>query len=253
MIIDTHAHYDDESFGEDRAELLSSLKEHGIAAVVNSGASLAGCQRTLELTKQYPDVYGTIGIHPDEVGKLNEETFAQLREMCRQEKVLAVGEIGLDYYWDKEHHDVQKTWFIRQLQLARELGLPVVIHSRDAAADTMEILKEQGKDLVCDIHCYSYSVDQALEYTGMGYYLGIGGVVTFGNAKKLKKVVKAVPLTSILLETDSPYLAPAPNRGKRNSSRNLPYVVAEIAQLKGVSEDEVLEQTEKNAREFYRF
>ena len=161
------------------------------------------------------------------------------------------GEIGLDYYWDKENHDLQKEWFIRQLDLARKKEKPVIIHSREAAADTMEIMKEYASGLRGVIHCYSYSAEMAKEYVKMGYYIGIGGVVTFKNAKKLKQVVQEIPLESIVLETDCPYLAPVPYRGKRNSSLYLPYVAEEIAALKGAAAEDVVLQTEENARKLY--
>lgn len=252
MIFDTHAHYDDEQFDDDREELLNSMSERNIGVIVNSGATLHSCRRTLELAENYPHIYASIGVHPDEVGTLNEEDYSWLKEQYKNKKVVAVGEIGLDYYWDHASHDIQKKWFIRQLELARELNLPAVIHSREAAADTYDILQEYAKDLVCDIHCYSYSVEQAKEYVKMGYYIGVGGVVTFANAKKLKNVVDEIPIEHILLETDCPYLAPVPYRGKRNSSLNLTYVAEEIARIKGVDVGEVIAQTEKNARTFYK-
>ncbi|MDD3402844.1 MAG: TatD family hydrolase [Hespellia sp.] len=251
MIFDTHAHYDDKQFDKDRKALLDSMKEGGVGTIVNSGATLSSCKRSIELAGQYPFMYASVGIHPDEAGSLNEETFAWLKDQLTNEKVVAVGEIGLDYYWDREQHDTQKKWFIRQLGLARDMQLPVVIHSRDAAEDTMAVLKEHAADLKCDIHCYSYSLEMVREYMKMGYYIGVGGVVTFSNAKKLKRVVAEVPVERILLETDCPYLAPSPHRGKRNSSLNLKYVAEEIGQLKGMSCEEVIAQTEKNAREFY--
>lgn len=252
MIFESHAHYDDEQFEEDRAELLGSMKESGIGTIVNVAASLESCKTTLALTEQYPFVYAAVGVHPDEVGALDEESFQWMKELCRKEKTVAVGEIGLDYYWDNESRDVQKKWFIRQLELARELDLPVIIHSRDAAADTMEIMEKYAEGLNGVIHCYSYSPEMAREYVKMGFYIGVGGVVTFKNSKKLKETVKETPLTSILLETDCPYLAPEPNRGKRNSSANLTYVAETIAQLKNLEYDEVVRQTEENAKKMFR-
>lgn len=251
MIIDTHAHYDDEQFDIDRDELLSSLEDGGISAVVNASASVHSWDKILGLTKKYSFVYGMIGVHPDEIGELDEESFARMEKLVSEPKIVAVGEIGLDYYWDKESHEQQKEWFIRQLNLAREKNLPVNIHSREAAADTFEILKEYGQGLKAIIHCYSYSKEMALEYVKMGYLIGVGGVVTFKNAKKLKEVVQAVPMEQIVLETDCPYLAPTPYRGKRNSSLYLPYVAEAIAELKGMTAEEVIEKTEENARRFY--
>ena len=251
MIFDTHAHYDDEQFDEDREQLLESMADNGVGTIVNVGASLRGCKASVELAKKYPFIYAAVGVHPDHVGDLNEETFQWLKSQLENEKVVAVGEIGLDYYWNNESHDVQKKWFIEQLKLAREFDMPINIHSREAAADTLEIMKEHAQGLRGIIHCFSYSKEIAREYVKMGFYIGVGGVVTFKNAKKLKEVVEELPLDRIVLETDSPYLAPTPNRGKRNSSINLKYVAEEIAQIKGVTTEEVIRQTEKNAREVY--
>lgn len=253
MIFDSHAHYDDEAFDEDRDEVLRSLAKGGVGTVVNVAAGLEGTRRTVELTEQYPFIYGAAGVHPDGVGELNEDTFAWLREQCRKEKIVAVGETGLDYYWDKEDREIQKQWFRRQLELARELSLPVIVHSREAAADTMEILKEAYDPKVpVVIHCYSYSPEQAREYVKMGYYLGVGGVVTFKNARKLKETVKEAPLEQLLLETDCPYLAPVPFRGRRNDSGNLVYVAEAVAQIRGITPEEVIRVTEENAQSFYR-
>lgn len=251
MIFDTHAHYDDEQFQEDRDELLNSMNEGGIGTIVNVGSDVASWEAIRALVGKYPFVYGAAGVHPDDVGELNEENFAKLKEILQEEKFVAVGEIGLDYYWDNEDHDTQKEWFIRQLKLARELAKPVIIHSRDAAMDTFEIMKQYAEGLDGVIHCFSSSVEMAREYVKRGFYIGVGGVVTFKNSKKLKEVVVDTPLEAIVLETDCPYLAPVPNRGKRNSSLNLVYVAQTIAELKGVSYDEVVSQTEKNARKLY--
>ena len=252
MIFDTHAHYDDEAFDEDRDEVLTSLRKRGVGTVVNVGASMEGSRRSVSLSEQYEFVYSAVGVHPDEVGELREEDMEWMREQLQKPKVVAVGEIGLDYYWDKEGHDLQKKWFLRQLKLAKELKKPVIIHSREAAADTMELLKANYHgEMPMVMHCYSYSPEMAEEYLKMGYYIGIGGVVTFKNAKKLKEVVKMLPLDRILLETDCPYLAPEPNRGKRNSSLNLPYVAAAIGELKGVDADEVVRVTNQNAKKMY--
>lgn len=251
MIFETHAHYDAEQFDEDRDELLKSLPSRGVEVVVNIGASLDGCKASIELAEKYPHVYAAVGVHPDEVGELNEETFAWLKQQYRNDKVVAVGEIGLDYYWDNESHDIQKKWFIEQLKLAKEYKLPVVIHSREATEDTLEIMKEYGRELSGVIHCFSGSVEVAREYVKMGYYLGIGGVVTFKNSRKLKDVVVDTPLEFLVLETDCPYLAPTPNRGKRNDSTQLTYVAEEIAQLKGITYEEVIEATRNNGRKLY--
>ena len=252
MIIDTHAHYDDEQFDEDREEILGKMQDAGIGMIMDAGSTILSWDKIVKLTEEYPFVYGAIGVHPDEVGNLDETQFARMERLLDKEKIKAVGEIGLDYYWDKENHDLQKEWFIRQLDLARKKEKPVIIHSREAAADTMEIMKEYASGLRGVIHCYSYSAEMAKEYVKMGYHIGIGGVVTFKNGKKLKEVAEAIPLESIVLETDCPYLAPVPNRGKRNFSGNLPYVVEKLAEIKGVSAEEIIRETAKNARALYR-
>lgn len=251
MIFDTHAHYDDEQFDVDREEILNSMQAGGIGKIVDAAATVESWDKILELTEKYPSLYGSVGVHPDEVGALNEENFARMEQLLDLEKIVAVGEIGLDYYWDKEGHDLQKYWFIRQLELARKKQVPVMIHSREAAADTMEIMKKYGQGLKGVIHCYSYSLEMAREYVKMGYYIGVGGVVTFKNSKKLKEVVREIPLESIVLETDCPYLAPTPYRGKRNSSLYLPYVVEAIAEIKEITPEEVIAQTEKNGMDLY--
>lgn len=251
MIFESHAHYDSRKFDEDREELLNSMQENGIGTIINVGATWKSVTTGLELANQYPFVYAALGLHPDEVGDFNEERFEILKAECQKEKVVAVGEIGLDYYWDNESHDIQKKWFIRQLELARELDLPVIIHSRDAAEDTLKIMKEHAKGMRGVIHCFSYSKEMAEEYVKLGFHIGVGGVVTFKNGKKLKEVVEAIPIERILLETDSPYLAPEPHRGKRNSSLYLPHIAQMIADLKGLTYDEVVAQTEKNGKELF--
>lgn len=251
MIFETHAHYDDEQFDTDREKLLGSMLENEVGTIVNVSSTYDSCQRVVDMVQNYPFMYAAVGVHPDEVGSLDEEKFARMKKLFARDKVVAVGEIGLDYYWDNESHDIQKKWFIRQLDLARKLNLPALIHSREAAADTMEIMKEYGRGLKGVIHCYSYSKEQAKEYVKMGYYIGVGGVVTFKNARKLKETVEEIPLTSIVLETDCPYLAPVPYRGKRNNSTYIKYVAEEISRIKNVTYEEVVAQTEKNAKEMY--
>lgn len=252
MIFDTHAHYDDEAFDEDREAVLNSLADNGIGAVVNVGASIQSTKNTLELMKRYPFVYGAVGVHPNETGELNDHLMDWLKHVAQEEKVVAIGEIGLDYYWNEPEPEVQKHWFVRQLALAREVNLPIVVHSRDAAKDTLDIIKaERAGELGGVIHCFSYSLEMAREYLNLGFYLGIGGVLTFNNARKLKEVVEYMPLDRIVLETDCPYLSPVPNRGKRNSSLNLPYVADAISQIKGVTPEEVVAVTEQNAKRMY--
>lgn len=250
-IFDSHAHYDSHQFDEDRDALLALMAENNIGTIVNSAADWDSLTEVVELAQKHAHVYAAVGLHPDEVKILDEEKFSFLKEQCKKEKVVAVGEIGLDYYWDNTPRDVQELWFVRQLDLARELELPVIIHSRDAAEDTLRIMKQYANGLRGVIHCFSYSKELADEYVKMGFYIGIGGVVTFKNGKKLKEIAREIPLERILLETDCPYLAPVPHRGERNSSLYLPYVVQEIAELRGISYDEVVEQTEKNGKNLF--
>ncbi len=252
-IFDTHAHYDDEAFDTDREELLLQLPQQGIARVVNVGASLASCKKTIELMENYDYIYGALGVHPSETAELTEEGIQWLEQQCRHEKCLAVGEIGLDYYWDEPEREVQKKWFVKQLNLARQIQLPVIIHSRDAAKDTVDIMTaEKAGEIGGVVHCYSYSKETARTFLDMDFYFGIGGVLTFKNAKKLKEAVEYIPMNRIVLETDCPYLAPDPNRGKRNSSLNLPYVVAAMAAIKGISEEEVRKEAWENSLRLYR-
>ena len=253
MIFDTHAHYDDDAFAEDRDRLLTGLKDRGVDLVINVGAALPSLDQIPELLKQYPFMYGAIGIHPDEVGGLNDEILARMRILLRQPKVVAVGEIGLDYHWNVEERKTQIYWFERQIQLAREEKLPVAIHSRDAAEDTLETAKRNHLEEIGGVvHCFSYSKELAREYLNMGMYIGVGGVITFKNARRLKEVVEYAPLDRLLLETDCPYLAPEPNRGKRNDSGNLKYVAEAIGRIKGVDPEKVIEQTERNGMRLFQ-
>lgn len=252
-IFDTHSHYDDEAFDEDRDTLLNSLKAGGVGKVVDVGAGIPSSKRALELANKYDFVYCALGVHPDEVGDLNEETCAWLEKAAgEQPKCVAVGEIGLDYHWDVHPREVQKKWFEWQLELARRLNKPVIIHSRDAAKDTAEVMKAcRAGEIGGVVHCYSYSAEMAREFLDMDFYFGIGGVLTYKNARKLVETVEYVPMEKILLETDCPYLSPVPHRGERNSSLNIPFVVARIAEIKGISEEEVRRITWENAHKMY--
>lgn len=252
MIFDSHAHYDDAQFDEDRVDVLSHLKDAGVERVVNISNGWDDLLKTLDLIKEVPFLYGTVGIHPCKVSELNEARMEQMKDFCSRDKIVAVGEIGLDYYWMSDPKDVQKEWFVRQLRLAKEVNLPVVIHSRDASQDTFDIMKAEHAGTTGGvIHCYSGSLEMAREYVKMGYYLGIGGVVTFKNSKTLKKVAAEIPLENIVVETDCPYLAPTPHRGKRNSSAYLPLVIEEIARLRDISPEEVEQVTYENAKRLY--
>ena len=252
-IIDTHAHYDDRVFDEDREGLLASLSEAGIGQVINIGASIQGSEASLDLAGRYPFIYAALGVHPSETADLTEEDMNWIREHAGNEKVVAIGEIGLDYHYpDDPSPEHQKKWFVRQLALAREVKLPVVIHSREAAKDTADIMKaEKAGEIGGVCHCYSYSKEAAADYLDMGFYFGIGGVLTFKNGRRLKEAAAYIPMDRILLETDSPYLAPEPYRGRRNCSLYLPHVVEELSRIKEISTDEVIRRTTENARRLF--
>lgn len=253
MIFDTHAHYGDDRFDSDRQELLSGLRDKGVGRIVEVGAGIPSTKDALALAHQYDFVYAAVGIHPGEAGEPKEIPTEWLRELTQDDRVVAIGEIGLDYHYDSPSREIQKQWFVRQLEVAADTGMPVIIHSRDAAQDTWDIMQEY-----CDwknggvIHCFSYGPEIASQYLKQGFFLGIGGVVTFENARKLKEVVKLAPLEQIVLETDCPYLTPSPHWGKRNDSGYLPHVVDAISEIKGIAREEVIAVTEKNAERLYR-
>ena len=253
LIFDTHSHYDDEAFDSDRETVLQALNEKGVGWLVDVGADIVTSRQALGLAKKYGFVYAALGVHPSETAAVDEKDMDWLRENCRDEKVVAVGEIGLDYHWEEPDRECQRKWFLRQIELAKEVSLPIIVHSRDAAEETMEIIR-RAKAYECGgvIHCYSYSPEMAKQYVDMGFYIGVGGVITFKNAKKLKRTVEEIPPDRIVLETDCPYMAPEPNRGKRNDSSQLIYVAEKIGELKGMDPAEVIRITTENARTLYR-
>lgn len=259
MIFESHAHYDDRQFDVDREKLLENLPLQNVGVIVNVGSDIRSSKESITLAHQYDYIYAAIGVHPDEVDTMKEADMEELSHMAKETKVVAIGEIGLDYFRKEgnAYKSVQKEWFCRQLDLAKEIEKPVIIHSRDAAEDTIQILRDFRKENPQIenpgvIHCYSYSPELAKEYVAMGFYIGIGGVVTFKNAKKLVETVAQIPLERILVETDSPYLCPEPNRGKRNDSSQIRYVIDRIANIRGIAPEEVEKQTEMNARKMYR-
>ncbi len=253
QIFDTHTHYDDKSFDEDRELLLQDITNADVQCVVNVAANMRGCEDTLKLIKKYPYMYGALGVHPDETKDLTENDMLFIEEHINDDKIVAVGEIGLDYYWDSVERDVQKKWFVRQMEIARQANKPVIIHSREAAEDTYEIMKEvRAGEIGGVVHCFSYSKEMAAKFLDMGFYIGIGGVVTFKNAKKVKEAVEYIPVEKIVTETDCPYLAPDPYRGSRNDSRNIRYVIKAIAELKGMEEEALAKILYENAKRLYR-
>jgi len=257
-IFDTHAHYDDRRFDEDREELLSlSLKEGGIEYVTNIAADMESVRTTDELTKKYDHIYGALGVHPEGIGSLKEEDMEIIARMTSEnKKIRAIGETGFDFSGGYPDKEIQEKWFRRQIRLAKDLNLPIVVHSRDAAEDTYRVLAseyERKEDVINGvIHCFSYAYEEAVKYIRLGFVIGVGGVVTFKNGRKLKETVSGISLRDIVLETDCPYLCPDPHRGERNSSLFIPYIAGTVAGLKGVTEDEVCEITMDTAKRLYR-
>lgn len=252
-IFESHAHYEDRAFDGDREALIASLPSNGIEYVVNVGSTVESCHKTVELAERYGFFYGALGIHPSEIRDVTEEDMARLeREAASNPKIAAIGEIGLDYHWDKDNKKEQRVFFERQIETARRLGKPIIVHSREAALDTWEIMKAADA-AGCGgvVHCFAYSREEAAKYLDMGFYIGIGGVSTFKNAVKTKEVAAYVPLERLLLETDCPYLSPEPFRGRRNSSLNLPLIAEAVARLKGVDTETVCAVTLENAKRMY--
>lgn len=248
-IIDTHAHFNDPKFDEYRDELLGSLSELGVDKIINCGCSDETSLDCIALAERYQEVYAAVGYHPCSVkGEIN---LAAIENMLKHERVVAVGEIGLDYYWDKTYITEQKAAFRLQLELAKKHNVPVIIHDRDAHADTMEIIREYKPKGV--FHCFSGSAETARELIKMGMYIGIGGVLTFKNSRKLKEVAADIPLEYILLETDAPYLSPEPYRGKTNNSSLIIHVAEALAEIKGVTVEETLKVTKQNAEKLFKF
>ncbi|GMQ59538.1 TatD family hydrolase [Vallitalea sediminicola] len=253
MIFESHAHYDDEKFDIDRDDLLERLPNEEVEYIINVAANIDSSYKCVELAKKYDYIYAAVGVHPDDVKNMKKEDLKTITELSAYDKVVSIGEIGLDYYYENSTKEIQKLWFSEQIKIAKELQLPIIVHSREAAKDTMDIIKStDAKQTGGVIHCYSGSIEQAREYVEMGLYIGVGGVVTFKNANKLKEVVREISINNILIETDSPYLAPVPNRGKRNDSSNLKYIAQQIAELKDMSYEEVIENTYENAKKLFK-
>lgn len=253
MLFDTHAHLNAEQFAEDQAEVIRRAKENGVSRIVNIGFNRETIPTSMALAEQYDFIYTAVGWHPQDAKDMREEDYDWLRDLSRHEKVVAIGEIGLDYYWDTSPKDVQKVVFRRQIQLAKELKLPIIIHNRDAHQDVVDILREEKAAEVGGImHCFSGSLEMAKECVEMNFYISLGGPVTFKNAKKPKEVAKEIPIERLLIETDCPYLTPEPYRGKRNESGYVRYVAEAIAELRGLSVEELAEHTTSNAKRLFR-
>lgn len=252
MFFDTHAHLDDEKFSADRAAVIQRAKQAGVGLIVNVGYDVEHAKNTVAMTKEYDFIYGSVGIHPHEAKELDENALEELYRLVREPKIVAVGEVGLDYYWNHSPHEVQKKVFRQMITFAKEVNKPLIIHDRDAHQDIFDILKEEGAMQVGGIfHCYSGSWPLAREAVKMGFYISLAGPLTFNNAAKLWEVVKMVPLDNLLIETDCPYLAPMPFRGKRNEPAHVIKIAEKIAEIKGVSLEEVANKTTENGKKIF--
>ena len=251
MLIDSHAHLDDRRFNADRDMLIKSLKENNVDLVLNIGADIKTSKASVDLAKKYDNIYAVVGVHPHSAKNLEGSDLSELRSMAKQDKVVAIGEIGLDYYRDNSPRDIQRKWFKKQIELAQELDMPVVIHSREATQETFDILKEASKikKLRGILHSYSGSYEMAVEYIKLGFYISISGPVTFKNARVLRDVAARIPLDKLLIETDAPYLTPEPYRGKRNEPMFVKYVAEKIAEVRGTTFEEIANMTSQNLLE----
>jgi TatD DNase family protein len=251
MIFDSHAHYDDEQFDMDREAVIKEIKDNGVIGVINCGSSLKGLEMSVKLAEDYDFIYAAAGIHPENANEFTDEVKEKIHSLTKDNKIVAIGEIGLDYYWEENPpREVQKKVFREQMNIAKEFGLPVIIHDRDAHGDTLEILKE-FPEVIGVVHCFSGSVEFSKECLKLGYYIGVTGVVTFKNSKVIKEVVKELPIDRLLVETDCPYMAPTPNRGKRNQSNYINFIIDEIAIIKGITRKEIEEITIFNTKNLF--
>lgn len=252
-LIDTHSHYNDEKFDNDRDEVIQNITNSGITTIINAGYSLESSKRAIEIANNYDFMYATVGVSPNDIENLKNNYIEQIKEMAKEQKVIAIGEIGLDYYWNKENKETQKEIFIKQVELANQLGLPIVIHTRDAVMDTIDILKNKVN---CNkkgvFHCCPLNTELIKEGLKLGFYISFAGPITFKNSKNAEEIVKMVPIDRILTETDSPYLSPEPVRGTRNDSRNIKYIAQKIAQIKNMPIENIAEQIQKNAKTIFK-
>ena len=252
MLIDSHAHLNDERFDDDREQIIKVLKENGVELVLNPGYDLESSKVSVSMAKQYSMIYAAVGTHPHDSKDMDEKTLDIYKALALEDKVIAIGEIGLDYHYDNSPRDIQKKWFREQIRLAKALDMPYIVHDREAHEDIFNIMKEELYSGARGIlHCYSGSVEMAREFIKMGFMISLGGPVTFKNAKVAKKVALEIPLEHLLIETDSPYMTPEPNRGKRNEPSYVKYVAEEIARIKNIEYSHVVEKTNSNFKKLF--
>jgi TatD DNase family protein len=250
--LDSHAHYNDERFEEDRDELIKKIYDEGITKIVNAGYSVESSKQAIKTSENYNFMYATVGISPNDIENLKNEDLQEIEDLAKNKKVVAIGEIGLDYYWNKENKELQKQVFKSQIEIANKLDLPIVIHTREAIYDTLDILKNNKCNKKGVFHCCPLNVDLVREGLKLGFYISFAGPITFKNSKNAEEIIKMVPLDKMLIETDSPYLSPEPLRGRRNDSRNVKYIAQKIADIKGITLEEVSKTTYKNAEELFK-
>ncbi|HCX62634.1 MAG TPA: hydrolase TatD [Clostridiales bacterium] len=251
-LIDSHAHLDDDRFDSDRTEIINKLKDDGIELILNPGADLATSKKAVKIADEYSFIYAAVGCHPHDSKYMNDETMGVFRELSKNKKVIAIGEIGLDYYYDNSDRETQKKWFREQIKLANELDMPYIVHDRDAHEDLFKIMKEEAKSNTRGVlHCYSGSVEMAKEFIKLGFCISLAGPVTFKKAKTPKMVAKKIPLDKLLIETDSPYLTPEPYRGRRNEPKFVRYIAEEIANIRNVSLGVIIESTNQNFKKLF--
>lgn len=253
MLFDTHAHLSDEKYDEDRNEIIQKSYDEGVRLILNTAADMDSTRKGLLLSDKYSYIYSSVGVHPHEAEKMTEKDYEELKELSKKPKVVAIGEAGLDYFYDHSPRDIQKYWFARQIGLAKETGLPIIIHDRDAHEDTIDVMKSENA-YVCGgvLHCFSGSVEMAKTILDMGFYIAIGGVVTFKNAKKMVEVAKYLPMDRLLIETDAPYLSPEPYRGARNYSGLVRLVAEKIAEVRGINFEDVAMATYENGKKLFK-
>ncbi|KNF09816.1 hydrolase, TatD family [Gottschalkia purinilytica] len=252
MLIDSHAHLDDKRFDDDRDKLIKGLEKSGVELVINPGADVSSSVKAVSMAQEYDNIYAAVGVHPHDSKDMDESTIEILRSLAKKDKVIAIGEIGLDYHYDNSPRDIQKKWFKEQIKLAKELSLPIIVHEREAGQEVYDIIKQEADgNLLGVIHCFSGSLEMAKKYIELGFYISFAGPVTFKNAKKPKEVAKEIPLERLLIETDSPYMSPEPYRGKRNDPSYVRYIAEMIAELKDISFNELVKITNENTKRLF--